>query len=231
MADPLIFMSDALNGVAKNGVFFYISLSIFGFECLLGTLYLLWLSAFPNLKKKGVKWLGGFYRICFFFDLFLCVTHSLYSQKFVTELSAAFLACLIKYMLLIALYGLILAHKWVLNERERDIKIVENAMQIKRVTPFEVETLRCEENGSVMGKRECLSGVQKPKIADVNIAYLRAVIRGLKSKNLTDEDRSRICDLEFSLKAPAADDCEGIKRLNGDCEYLIKKMTEYGVSI
>ena len=229
MVDPLIFVSEALILSAKRGDFFYISLGVFCFELVLGALYLLWLSTFTDLKKMSVKWLGGLYRICFFCDLFLCVTHALYSQIFVVEISSALLACLVKYMLLIALYALVLAHKWVLNERERDALKSKKGV-VNSLNKFE-EVKKTDENNPLLEGFGASKEISKCKIADVNVAYLRAVINGLKGKNLTDEDRERICNLEFSLKVPAIDDLEGVKRLNSECEFLIKKMTEYGVSV
>ena len=230
MVDPLIFVSDALILSAKRGDFFYMSLGVFCFELVLGALYLLWLSTFTDLKKMSVKWLGGLYRICFFCDLFLCVTHALYSQIFVVEISSALLACLVKYMLLIALYALVLAHKWVLNERERDGLKSKSRGVVNSLNKFE-EVKKTDENNPLMEGLGASNEISKCKIADVNVAYLRAVINGLKGKNLTDEDRERICNLEFSLKVPAIDDLEGVKKLNSECEFLIKKMTEYGVSV
>ena len=230
MVDPLIFVSEALILSAKRGDFFYISLGVFCFELVLGALYLLWLSTFTDLKKMSVKWLGGLYRICFFCDLFLCVTHALYSQIFVVEISSALLACLVKYMLLIALYALVLAHKWVLNERERDALKSKSRGAVNSLNQFD-EIKKTDGNNSLMERLAPSKETAKCKIADVNVAYLHAVINGLKGKNLTDEDRERICNLEFSLKVPAIDDLESIKRLNSDCEFLIKKMTEYGVSV
>jgi hypothetical protein len=229
MVDPLIFITNALVNSAKNGNLFYISLSLFCFEFLLGTLYLLWLSTFPKLKMKAVKWINGFYKICFLFDLFLCVTHSLYSQKFAAEISAVLLTCIIKYMLLIALYGLICAHKWVLNERKKDantLKSKNTAEQLSGVNGFNLKNKDCSPLSVNEQSSDLISG-----LADVNVAYLRAVINALKSRNLTDEEMERLCNLEFSLKAPLNSDCEAIKKLNGECEYLIKKMTEYGVSV
>ena len=229
MVDPLIFISDGIRAVAKNGAFFYLSLITFCIEFTLAVLYLLWLSTFPRLKKKKVNWLLGLYKICFLFDLFFCFTHSIYSQKFTAEISAVFLVCLIKYIVLIALYGLVWAHKWVLNEREKDAVNLKNAQKKQAVQNCDNVIFKLNEKPQKAFMQDKNSA--KCKIADINIAYLRAVISGLKNKNLTDEERERICNLEFSLKAPLNNDCEAVKRLNGECEYLIKKMTEYGVSV
>jgi hypothetical protein len=90
----------------------------------------------------------------------------------------------------------------------------------------------------IMFLREVLEIAVAREIIDLgnfdNLMTVKLIIakqRHIIESDLTDEERERICNLEFSLKAPLNNDCEAVKRLNGECEYLIKKMTEYGVSV
>ncbi|MBE5765340.1 MAG: hypothetical protein E7339_07110 [Clostridiales bacterium] len=231
MVDPLIFFNDALKSKAQGGFFFYFSIALFCFQFLLGALYLLWLSSFANLKKKRVNWLGGFYKFCFLLDLFLCITHASYAKDFSVEIASVYLVCLLKYMALIALYGLVLAHRKVLILREIDAVNAKRAQQRERLlSSGNIASINCTAQNSLSANSLLKKGADN-KVVDVNIAYLRSVIDCLKNKNLTDEERERITQLEFSLKAPLREDGLSSKKLNGECEYLIKKMTEYGVSV
>lgn len=231
MVDPLILLNNSIKNTAEKGTFFYLSIALLCVQILLGFFYLLWLSCFPELKRKKAKWLGGFYRFCFALDLFLCVSHSLYSSKFQAEIASVCLMCLLKYIALIALYGLVLAHRKVLILREIDEVNAKRALQRKNSVLGNSESLQKSINGaqaqSLIKDRDKACN----KLVDVNVAYLRSVIDCLKGKNLTDEEREHINNLEFSLKVPLRNDNESTRKLNGECEYLIKKMTEYGVSV
>ena len=79
--------------------------------------------------------------------------------------------------------------------------------------------------------QEILEKLQKIAKSNGNVLLMSDLSEAIAQFDLTDEERERICNLEFSLKAPLNNDCEAVKRLNGECEYLIKKMTEYGVSV
>ena len=231
MVDPLILFNDLIKNIALNGTFFYISVALLCVQLLLGSFYLLWLSCFPELKRKKAKWLGSFYKFCFLLDLFLCVCHSLYSQKFPAEITSVWLMCLCKYVALTVLYGLVLAHRKVLILREIDVVNAKRALQRERVLSSTGSGL---QERKIYAQAQCgsnASGKISNKIADVNVAYLRSVIDCLKTKSLTDEERERINNLEFSLRVPLRNDNESTRKLNSECEYLIKKMAEYGVSV
>ena len=69
------------------------------------------------------------------------------------------------------------------------------------------------------------------KIADVNVAYVKAVIEELKNKQIDQDDRERLNKIEFELKTVPVCENQKIRQLNDDFQFLIKKMTEYDVTV
>lgn len=229
MLNPFLFVDKKLLDFATDGKFFYLSVWLFITQFLFGCLYLLWLSTFENLKKKSVKGIFYFYQICFYFDLWFCFSDCFYGGKILTSFSVSFLFALVKFVLLIALYGLICAHKGILNLREKDKLKKESKLKSEQN-----KSLKDNNYGGQINEENPFSNwVNKPidseKIADVNVGYIKSVIERLKQKNITEEERENLSSLEYLIRFPIVLKEENVKKLNVKLEYLLNKMAKYNL--
>ena len=230
------FVNEKLALFAVGDKLYYLSLGIFIAELVFGCLYLLWLSAFDGLKKVGVRFMYLLYQTGFFIDLGVSLAESYYAGRYYPTPAFAYFASLAKFVLLIALYGLVCAHRAILNLRERDKRKVEFVKMNEELEEFAYSNVavRGKANGNSQSALECLrdSGDceldeflplnEGYKIADVNVAYVKAVIEGLKNKQIDQEDRERLNKIEFELKAVPVCENQKIRQLNDDFQFLIK---------
>ena len=194
MKNPFLLVNENLSAFAENGAFFYLSLIAFAVEFLFGALYLLLLSTQKNLKNKRVNGVYYFYQTLFFIDLWLCFSESVYGGKFITATPVAMLFALAKFVVLIALYGLICAHKAILLLREKDKnKAKLNVLQGEILVANEKNKNAKNQEEELKNFPISLNSLDKiikvhneNELADVNVAYIRALIENLLTKNLTD---------------------------------------------
>ncbi len=230
MDNPFLSFQRSILAFSKNGRFFYLSILFFFIEVLFGGLYLLWLSTFPSLKNKRVKFIYYIYQIFFFFDLWLCFSETQYGSKYLIDISVAFIFALLKFALLIALYGLICAHRGVLILREKDrLEALEKALKEKEEKK-EGQALKNESN-AICSLDKALKINDEETLADVNVAYALAVIETLKKKNLTDEERRELDELTFLVRFPIENSEDKVRKVNEKLEFLVKKMADYNVVI
>ncbi|MBQ3571765.1 MAG: hypothetical protein IJA15_02940 [Clostridia bacterium] len=239
------FVNEKLALFAIGNKLYYLSLGIFIGELVFGCLYLLWLSTFDGLKKVGVRFMYLLYQTCFFIDLGVSLAENYYVGRYYPTPTFAYFASLAKFVLLIALYGLVCAHRAILNLREKDKRKVEfikmndeleefaysNATARGRVKGNSQSALECLRASSDCEIDEFLPLKEGYKIADVNVAYVKAVIEGLKNKQIDQDDRERLNKIEFELKTVPVCENQKIRQLNDDFQFLIKKMTEYDVTV
>ena len=66
---------------------------------------------------------------------------------------------------------------------------------------------------------------------DINVAYIKKIIESLKVKNLSDEDKETLGELEFRLGGRILYDGETVSKLNELLRFLVKKAAEYEVAL
>lgn len=193
-------------------------------ECV----YLLMAVFLPKIKEKKPSWLIYFNTLCFFCDLFasflIAITVNIKDEDFAVIYCLAF----IRYMLLIALYAVILLYK-----RLNAIKKATNTPANTTVNSEYVNAYTLAENKKpcVYIKEEVFPINEPLKLADVNVAYILALCDCLKNKNLTDEQRQTVEELEFDLKFPISSSYESLKTINEKFKKIIKMMAEYNVTV
>ena len=240
------FVNEKLALFAVGDRLYWVSLGIFIAELVLGCLYLLWLSTFDGLKKVGVRFMYLLYQTGFFIDLGVSLAENYYVGRYYPTPTFAYFASLAMFVLLIALYGLICAHRAILNLREKDKQkraFIKVSDEFKEFAYSDV-AVKSRTKASPRSAQEfintssdCLIDEFLPvndgyKIADVNVAYVKAVIEGLKNKQVTPEDKDRLEKIDFELKSGAiVSENQKIRQLNDDLQFLIKKMTEYDVMV
>ncbi len=230
MDNPFLSIQRSIAFFSQNGRFFYLSILLFFIEFLFGALYLLWLSTFPNLKNKRVKFIYYIYQAFFFFDLWLCFSEAEYGSKYLLDISIAFIFAFLKFALLIALYGIVCAHRGVLILREKDrIKALEASLKEKEEKK-DGQILK-SQSMAISSLDKALKVNDEEKLADVNAAYALAVIDALKKKNLTDEERRELEELTLLVRFPIEGGEERSRKVNEKLEFLVKKMADYNVVI
>ena len=115
----------------------------------------------------------------------------------------------------------------------------ENAKKIE-LNNVTVNENICDKNG-----KKCEYIPQKSKIierflggkaevrsfVDINVAYIKKIIESLKVKNLSDEDKETLGELEFRLGGRILYDGETVSKLNELLRFLVKKAAEYEVAL
>ena len=238
MSVPLNFIDEKLSFLANGNFYYILSLAIFVAEIIFGCLYLLWLSTIPKVKTRGLRWLYYVYQFCFFIDLGVCIAESLLVGSCFSNVAVAYFTCLIKFVVLLLLYGLICAHRAILNLRERDKLLKQTNNEVVKVDYMRLDKKNedtISENQALLNDNDFdeVVGLYKEDSAalDVNVAYVKEVIKILKQKVLSDDEYERLCKLDFELNSVPRNDEDTICKLNGEFEFLIKKMTEYNVCI
>lgn len=194
-------------------------------ECV----YLLLAVFLPKIKEKTPSWLIYFNTLCFFCDLFVSfligITANVKNEDFAVIYCFAF----IRYMLLIALYAVILLYKRLNVIKKESEKTPANiAVKNEYVNAY---TLAENKKPSVYIKEEVFPINEPFKLADVNVAYILTLCDCLKNKNLTDEQRQTVAELEFDLKFPISSSYESLKIVNEKFKKIIKMMAEYNVTV
>ena len=232
MENPFLVFNSNLLTFANGNKFFYISVCMFLCEFIFGCLYLWWLSSFEKLKYKRTAWLYYFYQTIFFFDVWLCLSDALYNSNILTSLPIALLFALVKFMLLIALYGLICAHKAILLLSEKDKLKNQESVKSYQITPLNhAKGEVIEQARSIDILNQVAFDSEKADLADINVCYLLSLIERLKTKNITEEERERLNELQNSLKTPILKGDKRLRDINENLEYLVKKVAEYGVVV
>lgn len=229
------FVNNFYNSLLKkapSGIYYKLSLSIFITAIAIGCLCLLWLKVSKKVNKKSLSFIYKLYILLYFFDLCFSLCEWEFGVIYKQSLATVFMLCTIKFVALIALYGLICAQRWVVIEREKDaLKVL-----LKRDLP---------QNNLSQGQSDFNQNIKisslEPKDyysnfktstankLDINLPYILNLLNSLKSKNITDEEKS-LCDkLEFELKAPPLNSESGL-RIYPLLQKLVKACVKNGVS-
>lgn len=234
---------------------FFISCCIFCVCALSGFVTLIICCAVRS-RRQNVKPILVLYAVSFFTDLALCFCECEFSHKIFYNFAHAFMFCYVKFLILLVLYFMVAvcasAGKpitgTIIKDTERSngfAKLEKNESKLENSKKNELNNVTvnesvCDKNGK---NYDCIP--QKSKIierflggegeirsfVDINVAYIKKIIESLKVKDLKDEDREALCELEFRLGGRILYDGKTVSELNELLRFLVKKAAEYDVAL
>lgn len=233
-------------GIVSRIDVFNTSLVVFGACFLLGLLVCA-LSAAGVLRRGAAFALFTLFELFFFADLALCYSECKFFGERFADFSEAYVFCFCQFAVLLA--TALIARFCAALSAAADLK---RAKRLRKALLKKEETDRlimrqfppkarlsesvCDKDGKIRSDEDLKSEAierflggknQTKKYVDVNAAYIRKVIDLLKSKDLSDEDRENVTDLEIMLNRKIEYDGACVSRLNELLRRLLKMTAKY----
>lgn len=234
---------------------FFISCCIFC-VCVLSGFVTLIICCAVRLRRQNVKPILVLYIVSFFTDLALCFCECEFSHKIFYNFAHVFTFCCLKFLILFVLYLMIAVCASAGKPRcGSKIKVAECVNQAAKTEKDELaheSAKKIDFNNVTVSESVCdKSGQnydyipQKSKIierflgdkdeircfVDINVAYIKKIIESLKVKNLSDEDKEILNELDFRLSQRILYDGKTVSKLNELLRFLVKKAAEYDVAL
>lgn len=234
---------------------FFISCCIFCI-CVLSGFVTLIICCAVRPRKQSAKPILILYVASFFTDLALCLCECEFSHKIFYNFVHVFTFCYLKFLILLVLYltivfcssavkpinGVKIKKTEISNDfakPEKNELKPENAKKIE-LNYVSLNENVCDKNGknydyipqkSKIIERFLGSKGEIRSFVDINVAYIKKIIESLKVKDLSDEDKECLGELEFRLGGRILYDGKTVSELNELLRFLVKKAAEYDVAL
>ena len=233
---------------------FFISCCIFC-VCVLSGFVTLIICCAVRSNRQNVKPILILYIVSFFTDLALCFCECEFSHKIFYNFAHVFTFCYFKFLILFVIYLMVAvcasAGKPINGAKFKDAECIngfkpeKNELKPENAKKIELNNVTVNENICDKNGKDYDYIPQKSKIierflggkaeirsfVDINVAYIKKIIESLKVKDLSDEDKETLGELEFRLGGRILYDGETVSKLNELLRFLVKKAAEYEVAL
>lgn len=232
------------------GLNYYISVSIFAI-CIVAALGMLFCSVVFFKPKGSLLGLFVFYEICFFINALLCVGESVYLGKVFKSVLSAYFFCLAEFATcLVFVFALYVQRNKAIHGKKGDKNEKYEAISSKTDVSLDRPNLdksdekspRSYFNGELCEDSEktettelekCIEFLNEPSekktcVPDVNVNYISVLLSALLTKNLSEDERTRLKALNVAI-GRLPETAEESKALNAELRFLLKRVADYGI--